>query len=591
MKRFVTAVLVMILFGFLNIDGIHAQGHTDPAYLQIQSAEHPITVDGKLTETDWQRRFDHLVFRANFTPGDVEYGATGGTLVKGTYTDTTTTIVKILHYGLDLYISLKSNDRSVCKFGDSWEGDGLFMKIKDAKGTAVEYKLYFNLAGKDPEMHFEEPSLYPGSAAGKGYKLPGTVVNDTTQVDSGYTAEMVIHLADLGYTNPYADIPVLINIFDPDGYPDSSAAWGSIGSYYKEWWGSEWGPDMRILRLADPPTKIAIKTDQNITLDGKLDESFWAKADSVIVGKGSNSSTGGWYMQWGDPKNAYTDQSQAVIKFAHKGTDLYIGVTSNDSSVCSWSPGWEADGLFLWMTFKDVIPGAGDRLEIKAMYFNSAKGAGIDFQLGSNVPTGGAEGASYEPPGTVTNTETNGPDAGYSLEVVVHTDLFGYSVGDTVKLSTVIWDMDYASADAYDPDVSDYAPNWWGSQWVDPNFEKYYMYRNVVLSKATAVSVHEQPPSQVASKFQLRQNYPNPFNPTTRIQFGLPGSSIVTVEIYDILGRKIATLVDGKQYSAGSHALRWNGKNDSGNLVESGTYFYRIITPEFTQTKKMVLMK
>ncbi len=169
---------------------------------------------------------------------------------------------------------------------------------------------------------------------------------------------------------------------------------------------------------------------------------------------------------------------------------MYIGVESNDSSVCKWSPGWEADGLFLWMTFKGMIPSPGQRLEIKNMYFNSTQGAGAVFELNANVPTGGAEGASYEPPGTVTHTESNGADAGYSLEVVVHTALFGYSDLDTVKLSVVIWDMDYASADVFDDNtLSDYAPNWWGTQWCDTNFEKYYLYREVILSDQTSVGI------------------------------------------------------------------------------------------------------
>ena len=298
---------------------------------------------------------------------------------------------------MDLYISLQSDDQSVGKFGTSWEGDGLFMKIQDAAGTSVEYKLYFNLGGTDPDIAYEEPGLYPGSGSGAAYKMPGTIVNDTTAADSGYTAEMVIHLDQLGYTSETAEIPVLFNIFDPDGYIDNMDPYGTVGAYYKEWWGSEWGPDMRILRLADPITKIAISTTESITLDGQLNESFWSGADQVIVGKGNSLSSGGYYQQWGDTLNEYDDQSQAVIKFVHNGTDLYIGVESNDASVCEWSPGWEADGLFLWMTYKDVIPGSGDRLEIKNMYFGNTVGAGAEFQLSANVPTGGAEGASYEP--------------------------------------------------------------------------------------------------------------------------------------------------------------------------------------------------
>ncbi|MEJ2635409.1 MAG: T9SS type A sorting domain-containing protein [Calditrichia bacterium] len=587
MKSLFTVVAVLVLF-LAFAGNVSGQGHVDPPYLQITSAENPITVDGVLDETDWARRYDMLVFRDNFKPGDVEYDVTGNVLVQGTYTDTTTTYVRILHYGLDLYISLQSDDESVGKFGTSWEGDGLFMKIADAGGTQVEYKLYFNLGGTDPDIAFEQPGLYPGSGAGAAWKHPSTIANDTTAADSGYTAEMVIHLDQLGYTSADTDIPVLINIFDPDGYMDNMDPYGTKGAYYKSWWGSEWGPDTRILRLADPALRTAYKTTESIALDGQLNEGFWTGAESVTVGKGSSTSTGGYYMQWGNANNEYTDQSMANVKFMHNGTDLYVGFESNDSSVCEWSPGWEADGLFLWMTFKDVIPGSGDRMEVKLMYFGNTVGSPAEFQLSASVPTGGAEGASYEPEGTMTHTESNGPDHGYSGEVVVHTDLFGYSEGDTVKLSVVIWDLDYSSADVFSQDLSDYAPNWWGAQWVDPTFEKYFMYRDVVLSPQ-ASGINDKPAAMINS-FSLEQNYPNPFNPATHIRYNLPVTTTLTVEVYNILGKKVATLFEGKQ-NAGAHTLIWNGTDNAGSRVASGVYFYKMSSPEFTQIKKMMLLK
>src|SRR3990172_5487630 len=424
MRHLFTVVFVLSLCLAMAGSGLYAAGHEDPPYLQIQSAENPITVDGVLDETDWQRRFDHLVFRLNFKPGDVEYDVTDGILVTSSipYVDTTTTIVKFLHHGLDLYISIQSNDEYVNKWGGSGEGDGLFMKEKTADGIDKEFKLYFNLAGADPDINFEPPSAEAGLA--KGVKNAGTVVNDTTQVDAGYTAEMVIHLDQLGYTDPYSEVPVIINIFDPDKQTGSAGEEYNIGPYHKMWWGSEWGSEFRMLRLADPPSALAIKTNDAITLDGQLDEAFCQHAEQIVVAKGSPSSSGGWYMQWGNPDNAYTDQSEAVIKFAHKGTDLYVGVVSNDSSVCKWSPGWEADGLFLWMTFKGVIPQPGERMEVKNMFFGNTVGDVAKFELSANVPTGGAEGASFVPTGTVSHTETNGTDDGYSLEVVIHTDMF-----------------------------------------------------------------------------------------------------------------------------------------------------------------------
>jgi spore germination protein YaaH len=85
--------------------------------------------------------------------------------------------------------------------------------------------------------------------------------------------------------------------------------------------------------------------------------------------------------------------------------------------------------------------------------------------------------------------------------------------------------------------------------------------------------------------FELSQNYPNPFNAQSMIEYSLPMPCHVTVEIYDMLGRKISILVDENQ-QAGSHQLTWNASN-----VASGMYFYKIQAGEFTETKKMLLMK
>ncbi len=584
MKRLLfTVSSLLFLFMFVFVTKVTAQNHVDPPYIQVVSTAEPMIVDGILDETDWLKRYDYLVFKAGALPGDVIYTVTDTITVVGPYTDTTTTFVKFLHNGLDLYISLQSDDQSVGKFGTSWEGDGLFMKIKDASGIPVEYKLYFNVGGTDPDIHYEEPANYPNSGEGAAWKHPGTIVNDTTQIDSGYTAEMVIHLDQLGYTDSYADVEVSINIFDPDGYIDDMDPYGGIGSYWKSWWGSEWGTDFRILRLADPQLINANKTTDNITLDGKLDETFWSGAEQVVIGVGSNLSTGGYYMQWNNPLNSYTDQSMATVKFIHNGTDLYIGVTSDDKSVCQWAPGWEADGLFLWMTNKgEYLPDPSQRMEIKNMYFGDSVGGPTQFQLSATVPTGGAEGASFEPAGTVTHTEVGGEDAGYSLEIVVHTDLFGYSDGDTVRVSAVIWDLDYSSADAYNEDTSDYAPHWWGSQWVDITFEKYNLFRMVYLSNLS--DVKDVIPNGPLT-FQLLQNYPNPFNPATTIRYTIPEGSKVILKVYDILGKEVATLVN-EYKNAGSYFTYWSPSN-----LASGIYFYRLQAAGIVKTNKMMLLK
>lgn len=95
----------------------------------------------------------------------------------------------------------------------------------------------------------------------------------------------------------------------------------------------------------------------------------------------------------------------------------------------------------------------------------------------------------------------------------------------------------------------------------------------------------------VPREFSLSQNYPNPFNPTTTINFSLPERVRVELKIYDLLGREVATLIDGDEIGAGTHRVQWNGRNRFGETVSTGVYFYRIVAGGFVQTKKMVLVK
>lgn len=90
--------------------------------------------------------------------------------------------------------------------------------------------------------------------------------------------------------------------------------------------------------------------------------------------------------------------------------------------------------------------------------------------------------------------------------------------------------------------------------------------------------------------FSLYQNYPNPFNPETSIRYALPQDAKVKLVIYDVLGKKLKTLVNEHQ-SAGFKAAWWDGKDEEGNQAASGIYFYRLETENFSEVKKMMLVK
>ena len=100
----------------------------------------------------------------------------------------------------------------------------------------------------------------------------------------------------------------------------------------------------------------------------------------------------------------------------------------------------------------------------------------------------------------------------------------------------------------------------------------------------TAVGVSDQSPVMV-EKFSLANNYPNPFNPSTKIQYSLPTNEFVSLKVYDIIGREVATLVN-QQQSAGVYDVNFNASN-----LTSGIYFYKIDAGSFVDVKKMMLIK
>jgi hypothetical protein len=94
----------------------------------------------------------------------------------------------------------------------------------------------------------------------------------------------------------------------------------------------------------------------------------------------------------------------------------------------------------------------------------------------------------------------------------------------------------------------------------------------------------------VPDVFALHQNYPNPFNPVTTIRFDIPQESHVRMDVYNVLGQRVRTLMNGTM-QPGFHAVSWDGTNDMGKPLASGMYIYRIQSSKFTSVKKLVLMK
>jgi ligand-binding sensor domain-containing protein len=131
--------------------------------------------------------------------------------------------------------------------------------------------------------------------------------------------------------------------------------------------------------------------------------------------------------------------------------------------------------------------------------------------------------------------------------------------------------------------------------------ESHYVYRSnrdggkkafrLLVGKADFITKQSAGVIAVPTAFELTQNFPNPFNPSTSIKFGLPVKSRVSLKLYNLLGKEIATLLDGEEKDAGYHAIIWEGKDQHGKALPSGIYFYRLQVGQIVLTKKMTSLK
>ena len=591
-----------------NMKKIDLQGdpnlYDDPASLDVVDAAGTVTVDGKLDEADWANA-KTLVFGAGTAPKNPgEYTVSGNLDVKGNpfdvhgvkysipYKDTSYAKVKFLRKGMNLYIGIQSNDKSICSFGDSWEGDGLFMQMKNAAGVTKEYKLYYNIGDsvKAP-IHYEASVANSGSGAG----IAVGKTNDTTDVDGGYTAELQIKLDALGFTKDVASLQASLNIFDPDGFPGNKVpAWDSArGQYFKSWWGSEWGGTMKTLKLnpqySDPDSVFAI--DAPVLVDGKLDEPEWSdpNINTLVFGapnapRSGNEKTvsGNVDVKAGFEVNKvkyslpYKDTSYAKVKFLHRGMNLYIGIQSNDKSICSFGDSWEGDGLFM-----QVKNSAGAVKEFKLFYnLTGVKGDTTIHYEESVLNSGAGAGVAV---GKV--NDTTDVDGGYTAELRIRLDALGYNSNTKELLVSMnIFDPDGYPGNklaAWDSARGQYFKSWWGSEWGGT-------MKKISFKPVTGVGADDVVPTVYA----MSQNYPNPFNPTTNIKFSVPQASVVKIVVYDILGREVTTLVNGN-YAIGNFTVPFNASN-----IASGMYIYRMTSQslsgsqkQFTDTKKLMLLK
>lgn len=164
--------------------------------------------------------------------------------------------------------------------------------------------------------------------------------------------------------------------------------------------------------------------------------------------------------------------------------------------------------------------------------------------------------------------------------------------GDRVLLATVTFNLEDTMTICIDT-------TWWPPTarlaFTRMDAQTYFPRTNMPLCfrvDTVGTGVREIPGSENSrpTEFALSQNYPNPFNPDTYIEFELARASHVKIDIFNIVGQKVKTLVD-EEMQPGRYVADWDSKDQQGNSVSSGIYFYRMQADNFSDMKKMLLVK
>ncbi len=132
-----------------------------------------------------------------------------------------------------------------------------------------------------------------------------------------------------------------------------------------------------------------------------------------------------------------------------------------------------------------------------------------------------------------------------------------------------------------------------GNVFLIETFKPFTDEDRFIINTESITSISEDK-TMLPQQFVLYQNYPNPFNPATTVSFDLPQSDVIELIIFDVLGRKVKSLINEKKFKAGHYKFNWNGLNESGSPVTTGIYFYRLRSlgkKNWNVTRKMLLIK
>jgi hypothetical protein len=278
--------------------------------------------------------------------------------------------------------------------------------------------------------------------------------------------------------------------------------------------------------------------------------------------------------------------------------NLYMGMEVIDDNTTGNGQAWEGDGF-------DVYGGLYDITNLTSLFKGTdAPGAGLGgYRVGAAINASGTDQlqtlgySPWAPEGGEYVQDVL--DHGYYLEFKIpfaamdakFGSQFTPADGMLLPLKIDVNDNDGAGDNPGGGNNRSLQCHWGDSP---SNFNSWQRTEAwgapVIVTTNPLPTAVESADSPVPYTFSLSQNYPNPFNPSTTVEYQLAHTTNVSIVVYDVLGKEIRTLVDGKK-KAGLYTVSWDGTDNAGSRVSSGVYFYKMAALGYTKIQKMMLLK
>jgi hypothetical protein len=573
----------------------------------------PITLDGMLDEPAWALA-ESVVIKYAYDTGIPGSGFQG----EGGFfpTDTLHATIKLLVNGNQMYMGATVRDSSIGGSVNFNIFDGFLMAIKDhtildrpAPPAEYFYSWWFPESETPSEVGKE-----PGFVGKFGVFPPDTlrdpndvdmwdavtivdgISNSDTLFDKGYVTEMRFDLSGVGYDVTDADGDIIewnISIYDADWHWPNTQQPIRVSSN-RTWWQGPWGisadynevrvysrPDVTVNSGPAPNLEPELRipsagSEPAPVIDGLLTDSVWDLAPSFDIRYGDQAlrdsypgvqayRSGQWQPDVNGGQAFVLDPGDATIKYFYKDNTLYLGFDVRDRAVQYIADFERWDGFLVSINDRDTLT-RDNNLEIRRLTFQvNQDGTALahDYLPFLADTLFGAEYALSLKGGTTVDTLGAVADSGYTAELSVDLTKLGYPAG--LGDRSIFLGIDMLDGDSFTPFTFSYATRTWWMREYQGSCCPVWGYLDPLL----VVDVGEGT-APARNGYALLGSYPNPFQNDTVIRYRLAAPSVVTLDVYDVKGRLVATKALGMQ-EGGLQQLSFAREG-----LGSGIYMYRL---------------